>query len=173
MVTRRYVLAPPRLTAVGNADLDVTITLREAVPTASIDDITSTAPQLGELIDLTGFTNLRGQLRARNATDGLSDVDTTDNTARATMAITVLGMPGDGQIRCRVLAERMWAMQQAGVRSGYFDVIGQDADGVTWSLVTGGLFELIPGTTPPFADSNSDPELLDADVFPVSSTEAV
>lgn len=166
MATRRYVTEAPRITAAGNADLDIVVTLREAVPADSIDDVTAAAPQLGDLVDLTGFTNLRGQLRAERAVAGLTSGSVTDNTPRATMSVAILGFPADGQLRCRVTAARMWAMQQAGVRGGYFDLIGTDAEGVTWSLIIGGLFILLPGATPPFANSADDPGLLPADRFP-------
>lgn len=166
MAIRRFVREAPRVRAVANADLDVVITLREAVQEETIDNVTYTTPNLGLPIDLTGFTNLRCQVRAAHMT-GQENVSTFDDdiVARATGSVTIYGLATNGQLRWRIRAARLWKMQQARVQSAVFDIIGVDAGGVVWSLLTAGIFELVWGVTPPFTESSGDPDTMAEDVF--------
>ena len=158
MATRRYVRTAPRIRAVANADLDVIVTLREAVPIDSIDEVTATQPNLGDPIDLTGFTNLKGQIRATKQTGSANLVDFTgDDTPRATLSVVIYGNATNGQLRVRTTASRLWAMQQRRVTGAVFDLLGTDPTGIVWALIVDGAFELLHGTTPPFTASSTSP----------------
>jgi hypothetical protein len=151
---------------VSNEDLDVIVTLREAIQTSSIDGVTATTPKLGDPIDLTGFNTFRGQLRASHMT-GSSNLTShsDDDTPRATLSVTILGDAENGQLRVRTPALRLWTMQQSRVVGGVFDITGVDENGVIWSLVTEGEWDLVYSATAPFTPSAASPSLIPPDRF--------
>jgi len=175
MPIRRFVFERPRLRVLSNADLDVVFTLREAYQPSSVDSVTATVPVLGDPIDLNGFHTFRGQLRA-TAQVGSANITSSvgDNTPRATLAIEILGDAGLGQLRARTNALRLWAMQQSRVIGGVFDITGIDADGVVWSLVSEGEFDLVQCATSPHVPSASSPAALPQDRYdPPEDLDAV